>query len=93
MLYYNSETIFQVIHISLRQRHFVTCVSQRVGLSVLVWQLMADILTVSRDNSILFLSCFFKINKYISECWFCQFYYKTVLLSKKVIFQVKLTKK
>ena len=31
-------------------------------------QLEADILTISRGNSILVLSCFFKVSKYISEC-------------------------
>ena len=35
----------------------------------LVRQLEADILTISRGNSILVLSCFFKVNKYISGCW------------------------
>ena len=29
----------------------------------------ADILTMSRNNSILVLSCPFKVSKYISECW------------------------
>ena len=28
----------------------------------------ADILTISRGNSILVLSCSFKVSKYISEC-------------------------
>ena len=36
--------------------------------TVIVWQLEADILTISRGNSILVLSCFFKVSKYISEC-------------------------
>ena len=37
--------------------------------SLIVRQLEADILTTSRGNSILILSCFFKLSKYISECW------------------------
>ena len=36
---------------------------------VIVRQLEADILTISRGNSILVLSCFFKVSKYISGCW------------------------
>ena len=36
---------------------------------ILVRQLEADILTISRGNSILVLSCLFKISKYISGCW------------------------
>ena len=36
---------------------------------MLVRQIEADILTISRDNFILVLSCSFKVSKYISECW------------------------
>ena len=36
---------------------------------LVVRQMEADILTVSRGNSILVLSCSFKASKYISECW------------------------
>ena len=43
------------------------CASPRT--SRLVRQLEADILTISRGNSILVLSCFFKVSKYISGCW------------------------
>ena len=35
---------------------------------IVVRQLEADILTISRGNSILVLSCYFKVSKYISEC-------------------------
>ena len=35
----------------------------------IVRQIEADILTISWDNSILVLSCSFKVSKYISECW------------------------
>ena len=35
----------------------------------IVRQLEADILTISRGNSILVLSYFPKVSKYISECW------------------------
>ena len=35
----------------------------------LVRQLEADILSISRGNSILVLSCFFKVSKCIPECW------------------------
>ena len=39
-------------------------------LSFIVRQLKADILMISRGNSIfLVLSCFFEVSKYISECW------------------------
>ena len=49
----------------------VQTVIERQALAVyrlLVRQLEADILTISRGNSILVLSCFFKVGKYISEC-------------------------
>ena len=36
--------------------------------TTLVRQLEADILTISRGNSILVLSCSFKVSKYISAC-------------------------
>ena len=36
---------------------------------LIVRQLEADILTISRGNSILVLTCFFKVSEYISECW------------------------
>ena len=35
----------------------------------LVRQIEADILIISRGNSILVLSCSFKVSKCISECW------------------------
>ena len=38
-------------------------------LTLIVRQIEADILTISGDNSILVLSCSFKVSKYISECW------------------------
>ena len=34
----------------------------------IVRQIEADILTISGGNSILVLSCSFKVSKYISEC-------------------------
>ena len=36
---------------------------------LIVRQIQADKLTISRGNSILVLSCPFKVSKYISECW------------------------
>ena len=39
------------------------------GTTILVRQIEADILTISWDNSILVISCSFKVSKYISECW------------------------
>ena len=72
---------------------------------LIVRQLEADILTISRGNSILVLSCFFKVSKYISECrprwnflwalantFFVNITIK-LLLSKKVIFQVQFKNK
>ena len=53
-----------LINISLiRFAKFFYCIAME-----LVRQLEADILTISRGNSILVLSCFFKVSKYISEC-------------------------
>ena len=44
------------------------CFCEIAAQGVLVRQLEADILTISRGNSILVLPCFFKVGKYISEC-------------------------
>ena len=43
--------------------------SQEVCIHKVVRQLEADILTISRGNSILVLSCLFKVSKYISGWW------------------------
>ena len=68
-------------------------------MTVLVRQIEADILTISRNNFILVLSCSFKVSlvafKFlVGSCQhvFPRYYYKTVLLSKKVIFQVQFKK-
>ena len=42
---------------------------QTPSFPLLVRQIEAGILTVSRDNSILVLSCPFKVSKYSFECW------------------------
>ena len=60
-----------------------------------------NLLTMSKGNSIMALSCAFKASKYIStyvgrieiSCWlfytFEKYTYKTLILLKKVIFQVR----